>query len=57
MWVSLAAAGLNLHWPISMGEERAELEVGYYVWVASFLLLALAAHLRARSAVARGSRS
>jgi hypothetical protein len=45
-WVLWAAAGatlLNLHWPISMGSERDELELGYFVWVSSFALLAFAA--------------
>jgi hypothetical protein len=39
----LVATLVNLHWPISMGDHRADLRVGYYVWVASFLLLALSA--------------
>ena len=46
-----AAAGatlLNLHWPITMGAERAALESGYFVWVCSFALLALAAFLADR---------
>ncbi len=40
----LLATLVNLHWPISMGEHRAALKVGYYVWLASFPLLALGAH-------------
>lgn len=50
--VLYAAAGatlLNLHWPISMGSERSELQSGYFVWVCSFALLAFAAFLEARS--------
>jgi hypothetical protein len=43
---ALAAALLDLHWPISMGSQRAQLENGYAVWVASFALLALAAWLK-----------
>lgn len=46
--VLCAAAGatlLDLHWPISMGEQRGLLESGYFVWVSSFALLALAAFL------------
>lgn len=44
---ALSAAVIDLHWPISMGSQRSQLELGYPVWVASFLLLALAAWLRA----------
>jgi hypothetical protein len=47
--VLFAAAGatlLNLHWPISMGDQRVELMSGYFIWVSSFALLALAAYLR-----------
>jgi hypothetical protein len=43
-----AAAGatlLDLHWPLTMGAERAALESGYFVWVTSFALLAFAAFL------------
>jgi hypothetical protein len=43
LWAAAGAALLNLHWPISMGEERGQLELGYFVWVASFGLLALTA--------------
>ena len=52
LWAAAAATLLNLHWPISMGAERDELELGYFVWVCSFALLALAAFL----AVARARR-
>jgi hypothetical protein len=45
LWAAAGATLLNLHWPISMGEQRAELELGYFVWVCSFALLALAAFL------------
>jgi len=45
LWIAAAATLLNLHWPISMGEESAQLESGYFVWVCSFVLLALAAFL------------
>ena len=37
-----AATLLNLHWPISMGDESRRLESGYFVWVCSFALLAFA---------------
>lgn len=49
-WVLVAAAILNLYWFVMMGDDRRELRIGYYLWVMSFLLLAGAAHLRARSA-------
>lgn len=45
LWAAAGATLLNLHWPISMGSERDELEIGYFVWVCSFALLALAAFL------------
>ena len=45
LWVATGATLLNLHWPISMGAQRSELEIGYFVWVCSFALLALAAFL------------
>jgi hypothetical protein len=48
LWAAAGATLLNLHWPISMGEERALLESGYFIWVSSFALLTLAAFLAAR---------
>jgi hypothetical protein len=39
-----AATLLNLHWPISMGDGAGDLRAGYYVWIASFVLLLLAVH-------------
>ena len=45
LWAATAATLLNLHWPISMGEQRADLELGYFVWVCAFALLAFAAFL------------
>jgi hypothetical protein len=50
LWLAAGATLLNLHWPISMGQERAQLESGYFVWVCSFALLALAAFLAVRRA-------
>jgi hypothetical protein len=50
LWVAAAATLLHLHWPISMGDERRLLEAGYFVWVGSFALLALAAFLALRPA-------
>jgi hypothetical protein len=49
LWLAAAATLLNLHWPFSMGAERRLLEAGYFVWVASFALLALAAFLAVRA--------
>lgn len=46
LWAATGATLLDLHWPISMGAQRAELESGYFVWVCSFVLLALAAFLQ-----------
>jgi hypothetical protein len=44
-----AATVLNLHWVITLQADRRYLESGYFVWVCSFALLALAAFLAARS--------
>jgi hypothetical protein len=44
VWVVGAATLLNLHWPISMGDSASGLRVGYYAWIASFVLLLLAVH-------------
>lgn len=44
VWALGAATLLNLHWPISMGDSASGLRVGYYAWVASFVLLLLAVH-------------
>ena len=49
LWAAAGATLLNLHWPISMGDERRLLEAGYFVWVCSFVLLALAAFLTLRT--------
>jgi hypothetical protein len=40
-----AATLLNLHWVITMESDRRYLESGYFIWVCSFALLALAAFL------------
>ena len=50
LWAAAGATLLNLHWPISMGAQRAELEVGYFIWICSFALLALAAFFEAAPA-------
>ena len=49
LWAAAAATLLDLHWPITMGAERAALESGYFVWVSSFALLTLAAFLALRA--------
>ncbi len=53
VWVVAAATLLNLHWPLSMGDNASGLRLGYYVWIASFVLLLLAVHpaLSARARV------
>jgi hypothetical protein len=53
LWAAAGAALLDLHWPISMGENRVELEPGYFIWVGSFALLALAAFFVVASAAGR----
>jgi hypothetical protein len=50
LWAAAGATLLNLHWPISMGEQRRLLENGFFIWVSSFALLALAAFLAFRPA-------
>jgi hypothetical protein len=47
LYLAAGATLLDLHWPISMGAQRADLESGYFIWVCSFALLALAALFRA----------
>lgn len=49
LWAAAGATLLDLHWPITMGAERAALESGYFVWVSSFALLAAAAFLAFRA--------
>ncbi len=44
VWAVAAATLLNLHWPISMGDSASGLRVGYYAWIASFILLLLVVH-------------
>ncbi|MEO8467295.1 MAG: hypothetical protein ABI640_18375 [Gammaproteobacteria bacterium] len=38
------AALLNLHWTVTMEGNAADLAIGYYVWVVSFVLLLLSVH-------------
>ena len=39
-----AAALLNLHWTVTMRGNAADLAIGYYVWVVSFVLLLVSVH-------------
>jgi hypothetical protein len=48
LWAAAAATLLNMHWVITMEADRRYLESGYFVWVCSFALLALATFLEVR---------
>jgi hypothetical protein len=48
LWAAAAATLLDLHWVITLGSDRRYLEPGYFIWVCSFALLALAAFLALR---------
>jgi len=50
LWSAAGATLLNLYWPILLEPARARLESGYFIWVTSFALLALAAFLVLRPA-------
>jgi hypothetical protein len=52
-----AATLLNLHWVVTLEADRRYLAGGYFVWVASFALLALAAFLALRLAPFPAARS
>jgi hypothetical protein len=41
-----AAAALDVSWFVSLGDDRGKLRIGYYLWVCSFILLALGAYWR-----------
>jgi hypothetical protein len=41
--VLLACAAVDLQWLVRAGDQAGRLQIGYYVWLAAFLLLALAA--------------
>jgi hypothetical protein len=49
LWAAGASTLLNLHWVVTLGADRRYLETGYFLWICSFALLALAAFLAARS--------
>lgn len=40
-WVTVAAFLLNIHWLVTFGDQRSALTIGYYLWLSSFLLLAV----------------
>jgi Protein of unknown function (DUF3024) len=44
-----AAAALDVSWFVSMGDDRGKLRIGYYLWVCSFIVLALGAYWRTRN--------
>lgn len=44
LWLAAGATMLDLHWQTTLRENAADLRVGYFVWVVSFALLALAAY-------------
>jgi len=45
LWAAAAATLLDLHWVFTLESDRRFLEPGYFIWVCSFALLALAAFL------------
>jgi hypothetical protein len=45
-WILLGAMLLDLQWLVRAGSQFTVLGVGYYVWIAAFPLLALAARSR-----------
>jgi hypothetical protein len=40
-WIATAGFVLNTHWIVIFGSERSTLAIGYFVWLLSFLFLAL----------------
>ena len=47
-WVASAAFVLNMHWIVTFGPQRSQLMVGYFVWLFSFLLLAIGLFVSSR---------
>ena len=47
-WVAAAAFVFNMHWIVTFGPQRSELAVGYFVWLLSFLLLAVGLFVSSR---------
>ena len=50
-WVAAAAFIFNTHWIITFGPQRTQLEIGYYLWLLSFLLLAIGLFVSSRLVV------
>ena len=40
-WAAAAAFAFNTHWIVIFGSERPALTIGYFLWLSSFLCLAL----------------
>jgi len=49
LYGAAAATLLDLHWVVTMESDRRYLASGYFIWVCSFALLALAAFLERRA--------
>jgi hypothetical protein len=49
LWIAAAATLLDLHWVVTLGADRRYLAPGYFIWIASFALLALSAFLALRA--------
>jgi hypothetical protein len=50
-WAAAAAFIFNTHWIITFGPQRSELAIGYYLWLLSFLLLAIGLFVSSRLVV------
>ncbi len=48
-WVAVGASVLNAYWWVAADVDRADLEIGYYLWWASFAVLAYALAWQARA--------
>ena len=48
-WDAAAAFVFNMHWIVIFGPQRSQLAVGYFVWLSSFLLLAIGLFVSSRS--------
>ena len=54
--ILVVAMALNLYWLIVLGDDRADLRVGYYLWVCSFFFLIVGARVPAGSKPSFGAR-
>jgi hypothetical protein len=50
-WAVAAAFIFNTHWIITFGPQRTQLALGYYLWLLSFLLLAIGLFVSSRLVV------